>query len=73
MERDYTVIIEKDEDGFYVASVSELPGCHTQATTIDELIDRIREAIELYLEVESEEDFPKLNFIGIQRVRVEIS
>ncbi|WEU40264.1 MAG: type II toxin-antitoxin system HicB family antitoxin [Candidatus Odinarchaeum yellowstonii] len=73
MERDYTVIIEEDEDGFYVASVPELPGCHTQAKTIDDLINRIKEAIEVYLEVEREADIPKLNFIGIQRVRVEVS
>ncbi|MEM2110231.1 MAG: type II toxin-antitoxin system HicB family antitoxin [Candidatus Odinarchaeota archaeon] len=73
MERDYTVIIEKDEDGYYVASVPELPGCHTQAKTIDELINRVKEAIEVYLEVESEEDLPKLNFVGIQRVRADVS
>jgi len=46
------VVIEKDEDGYYVASVPELPGCHTQAKTLDELIERVREAVELYLEVE---------------------
>ncbi len=46
-----TVIIEQDEDGIYVASVPELPGCHTQAETLDELNSRIKEAIELYLEV----------------------
>ncbi|MBO3841713.1 MAG: type II toxin-antitoxin system HicB family antitoxin [Candidatus Brockarchaeota archaeon] len=44
----FAVIVEKDEDGYYVASVPELPGCHTQAKTLDELTDRIREAIELY-------------------------
>lgn len=46
------MVIEKDEDGYYVASVPELPGCHTQAKTLDELIERVREAVELYLEVE---------------------
>jgi len=45
-------IIEKDEDGYYVASVPELPGCYTQARTLDELMERIKEAVELYLEVE---------------------
>ncbi len=49
--REYTVVIEQDEDGIYVASVPELPGCHTQAKTLDELNRRIKEAIELYLEV----------------------
>ncbi len=71
MEREFTIIIEKDEDGYYVASVVELPGCHTQGKTLDELMKRIREAIELYLEVEK--DFPKLNFVGIQRISVEVS
>jgi len=37
MEREFTIIIEKDEDGYYVASVVELPGCHTQGKTLDEL------------------------------------
>jgi len=45
-----TILIERDEDGYYVASVAELPGCHTQARTIDELMERIREAITAYLE-----------------------
>ena len=52
--REFTVLIEQDEDGIYVASVPELPGCHTQAETLDELNRRIKEAIELYLEVEPE-------------------
>ena len=50
---EFTVVIEQDEDGIYVASVPELPGCHTQAQTLDELNQRIKEAIELYLEVTS--------------------
>ena len=71
MEREFTIIIEKDEDGYYVASVVELPGCHTQGKTLDELVKRVREVIELYLEVEK--DFLKLNFVGIQRISVEVS
>ena len=71
MGREFTVMIEKDEDGYYVASVVELPGCHTQAKSLDELMERVREAIEFYLEVEKEE-IPKLNFIGIQRISVEV-
>ncbi|WP_080943753.1 MULTISPECIES: type II toxin-antitoxin system HicB family antitoxin [Methanosarcina] len=46
--------MEKDKDGIYIASVPELPGCHTQAETLDELSRRIKEAIELYIEVEAE-------------------
>ena len=52
--REFTVVVEQDEDGIYVASVPELPGCHTQADTLDELNKRIKEAIELYLEVKPE-------------------
>jgi predicted RNase H-like HicB family nuclease len=71
--RKFTVIIEQDEDGIYVASAPELPGCHTQAETLDELNRRIKEAIKLYLEVESENGEEKhLDFIGIQKVKVEV-
>jgi len=48
----FAVVVEKDEDGYYVASVPELPGCHTQAKTLDELMKRVREAVEAYLEAE---------------------
>jgi len=70
MKRQYNVVIEQDEDGYYVGIVPELPGCHTQAKSLDELRKRIKEAIELYLEVEK--NAPKeLNFIGIQKVEVQ--
>jgi predicted RNase H-like HicB family nuclease len=48
----FGVVVEKDEDGYYVASVPELPGCHTQAKTLDEVMKRIKEAIWACLEVE---------------------
>ncbi len=51
MTQEFNVIIEKDEDGYYVASVPALRGCHTQAKSLDVLMRRIREAIELCLEV----------------------
>ena len=50
----YTVIVEQDEDGVLVGSAVELPGCHTQANNYDELFSRMKEAIELYLEVSSQ-------------------
>jgi len=71
MKRDFTVVIERDEDGIYVASVPELVGCHTQAKTLDELREMITEAVQLYLEVESEK-VDASEFIGIQRVGVSV-
>ena len=50
MQRQFDVVIERDDEGYYVASVPQLPGCHTQARSLDEVSDRIREAIELCLE-----------------------
>ena len=47
MSHQFDVIIERDEDGYYVASVPQLPGCHTQALSLDEVSVRILEAIEL--------------------------
>lgn len=52
MKREFNVVIERDTDGYYVASVPELHGCHTQARSLDKLLSRIKEAIELCLEVE---------------------
>mgnify|MGYP003382665317 FL=1 len=69
MSRQFDVVIEKDEEGVYVASVPQLPGCHTDATSLDELMVEIREAIELCLEVEGDES-GNLEFVGIQRVTI---
>ena len=67
MTLEFNVVIEKDEDGTYVASVPALRGCHTQAKSLDVLMRRIKEAIELCLEVEE----PTTNeFVGVQRVTV---
>ena len=73
MKKEFTIVIEQDEDGIYIASVPELEGCHTQAKTLDKLRERVKEAIELYLEVESDlvEEVP-LNFVGIQKVEVAV-
>ncbi len=70
MTRAFNVIIERDSEGYYVASVPELRGCHTQAKSLDALMKRIREAIELCLEVEGERIAPQ-EFIGVQRIWVE--
>lgn len=65
-KKEYTVLIEKDEDGWLVADVPELEGCHTQAKTMDELIKRVKEAIGLCLE--DEKPVAKTKFVGIQRI-----
>ena len=69
MSREFSVVIERDEEGYYVASVPALPGCHTQARSLDELMERVREAILLCLEVEDEAT-GGLEFVGVQRVSV---
>ena len=67
MKREFSVVIEKDEDGYFVASVPALKGCRTQAKSLDVLMKRVKEAIELCLEVE---DPVITEFIGVQRVAV---
>lgn len=69
MSRQFDVVVEKDSDGFFVASVPALSGCHTQARSLDELMERIKEAIELCLEVQ-EDDVEQLDFVGVQRITV---
>jgi len=69
MAKDFSVIIERDAEGYYVASVPALRGCHTQAKSLDELMVRVREAVELCLEVQSEPVEP-LDFIGVQKITV---
>ena len=67
--RKFTVLIERDEDGNYVATVPALRGCHTQAKSLDTLMKRTREVIELCLESGSGEVGP-LELIGIQQISV---
>lgn len=70
-ERQFDVVIERDGWGLYVASVPAIPGCHTQAHSLDLLMDRVREAIELCLEVKGHAvSETKLEFVGIQRISV---
>lgn len=65
----FTVAIEKGEDGYYVASVVELPGCHTQAGTLKELDKRVKEAIGLYLEAKGDDArIPEL--LAVKKVHV---
>ena len=70
MTRQFDVIVERDSDGYFVASVPSLPGCHSQANSLDELMTRIREAIELCLESQGE-SVEDLDFVALQRVTVQ--
>ncbi len=68
-KRKFTVLIEKDEGGYYVASVPALRGCHTQAKNLDTLMKRVREVIELCLEGDDGE-VDSLELVGVQQVTV---
>ncbi len=65
----FTVVIERDEEGYYVGSVPALHGCHTQAKTLDALMRRIREAIELCLESKGPTEAP-LELVGVQQISI---
>jgi predicted RNase H-like HicB family nuclease len=69
MAREFYVIIERDEDGFFVGEVPALRACYAQGKTLDELMANIREVIDLCLEDEPDlESIPE--FIGVQKVAV---
>ena len=67
--RKYHIVVERDEDGLYIGSVAELPGCHTQARSRTELTVRVREAIMAYLEA-GEDQPPGPIFVGVQTIEV---
>lgn len=70
MSREFTVVIEKDEEGYFVGTVPQLQGCHTQAKSLDILMDRMKEVVLLCLESESEIEGNELQFIGVQKIAV---
>ncbi|MDP3728852.1 MAG: type II toxin-antitoxin system HicB family antitoxin [bacterium] len=70
MTKKYTVIVEQGEDGYLLSGVLELPGCHTQAKTYDELMKRTKEAISLYLEVKGSPK-SKSTFLSLQQLEVD--
>jgi predicted RNase H-like HicB family nuclease len=69
LKKEFTVIIEKDEEGNFISEVPELQGCHTQAKSLDELMERTKEAIQLCLEVYGRK-YPKTHLVGIQKIAV---
>lgn len=68
--KDYNIIIEEGEDGYLISEVIELPGCHTQAKSMDELIKRTKEAIMLYLESQEKPVKIMKKFVGLQKIAV---
>lgn len=70
MARQFLMVVERDEDGYVVASVPSLKGCHTQARSMDELVERIKEAIQLCLEVEEGEEAPALELVSMREVAI---
>ena len=70
MAKEFTIVIERDDEGYLVGSVPILKGCHTQARSMDELLERMKEAIQLCLEAQGEEVTEPLELVGIQRVAV---
>ena len=68
MKDAHTVVIEKDEDGYYVGSIPALPGCHTQARSVHRFMERMEEGIALCFEVEKTPDNRPLELVGIQRL-----
>jgi predicted RNase H-like HicB family nuclease len=70
VKREFTVVIEKDEDGYFIGTVPQLKGCHTQAKSLDKLMERIKEAVSLCLEAEGDDGAEEMEFIGVQRIAV---
>ncbi len=68
-KQEFSVIVERDDEGYYIASVPALLGCHTQARSLDKLVVRVREAIELCLEVDGSGP-ASFEFVGVQRITV---
>ncbi len=68
--KEFNIIIEQGEDGYLISEVIELPGCHTQAKSFDELIKRTKEAILLCLKCQDKSDKPSERFIGVQKIAV---
>lgn len=65
----FNVIVERDEDGIYVSEVVGLPGCHTQGKNLDELMERTKEAISLYLKCKKI-DIDNTKFFGLQQIEI---
>ncbi len=67
MGEKFNIIVEEGENGYLISDVVELPGCHTQAKSYEELMERTKEAIELYLSVKPKE---RTKFLGLQQIEI---
>jgi predicted RNase H-like HicB family nuclease len=70
-KKTFTVLIEQDEVGLYVAKVPDIQGCATQGKTVAEALERVKEAIQACLETEKEQHI-QLKFVGVQQVEVQV-
>lgn len=69
----FTVLIEQDEDGIYIAKVPDISGCYTQGKTVEQAMKRIEEAVRVCIESDEELDtFVPMKFIGLQNLEVRI-
>jgi predicted RNase H-like HicB family nuclease len=68
----FSVIIEQDEDGMYIAKAPDIKGCYTQGKTIDQAMERIKEAIQVCIEADREEEITPLKFIGVAQLEVKV-
>lgn len=71
MSRQFDIVLEKYSEGFFVATLHALPGCHTQAKSLDQLMERVKESTVLCLEV-ADTNPESLDFVGVQHVTVRV-
>ncbi len=70
MANRYNIIVEQGEDGYLIAEVVELPGCRTQAKSYDQLMERVKEAISLYVSAKPNAGRTSFKFLSLQQVEV---
>lgn len=68
----FTVLIEQDGDGIYIAKVPDIPGCYTQGKSVEQVMERIKEAIQVCIEAEDIDNILPLKFVGIQQLEVKV-
>lgn len=66
----FGVFIERDREGNYVSSVAELPGCHAKARSIDAVMSKILDAVDVYLDLENHDNEPLYELVDIKVIDV---